>query len=270
MGRGVNRIWTFGCAGLCLVGILALGGLVAPVATSYLRPYGPIGVTPISDATSRFDRTPLKTELAAAGFDLGDRVHLRLYKRERLLEVWVAGPGGKFELFKSFPIEKFSGDLGPKLAEGDRQAPEGFYKVTARQLNPQSRHHLAFNLGFPNALDQQLGRTGSLIMVHGGMSSAGCYALGDAPVDQIYALVEAALARGQGEVDVAVFPFRLTAEALAAEAGSPWVAFWENLKEGAEIFDRDRLPPRVGAKNGVYRFGDSVFEPGSVPIAGWV
>ena len=227
-------------------------------------------MTAISATTPRFDRTALRADLAAAGHQLGDPVHLRLFKRERLLEIWVAGGAGHFSLFRSYPICNFSGELGAKLSEGDRQAPEGFYKVTARQLNPQSRHHLAFNLGFPNALDQQLGRTGSLIMVHGGDSSAGCFAMGDAQIDQIYALVEAALGRGQREVDVAVLPFRLTAAALAAEAASPWAAFWHNLKEGADLFERDRLPPRVGAKNGVYRFGADVAEPGCVAISGWV
>ena len=105
----------------------------------------------------------------------------------------VAVTNQRFVLFKSYPICTFSGDLGPKLAEGDRQAPEGFYRVTVKQLNPASRHHLAFNVGFPNAFDRQLERTGSELMVHGGCSSVGCYAMGDAQVDEIYALVDAAL-----------------------------------------------------------------------------
>ena len=79
-----------------------------------------------------------------------------------------------FKLFKTYPICHYSGGLGPKLKEGDLQAPEGFYSVTKNKLNPNSRFHLSFNLGFPNALERSLGRTGSFLMIHGGCFSTGC------------------------------------------------------------------------------------------------
>lgn len=216
-----------------------------------------------------YDRRGLVADLAAAGHALGDRAHVRIFKAERVLELWLARADGPFELFRSYPICNMSGTLGPKLAEGDRQAPEGFYRVSLAQLNPASRHHLAFNLGFPNAFDRQLGRTGSALMVHGGCSSVGCYAITDAGVDQVYALVEAALRAGQPAVDVHAFPFRLSETALADMAHSPWAGFWSNLKQGYDLFEADRRPPPVATCSGEYRFAADAEGPECTAIAAW-
>lgn len=216
-----------------------------------------------------FDRRPLHAELSAAGFRLGAPAHVRIFKREKRLELWLAGDDGRYTLFKGYDICTYSGGLGPKLREGDGQAPEGFYRVGLRQLNPASRHHLGFNLGFPNALDAQLGRTGSALMVHGGCSSVGCYAITDESVDEVYAVVEAALRGGQGAVDVAVFPFRMTETALAEHAGSPWLGFWRNLKQGHDLFEAELTPPRVGAREGEYRFGPAAEDARCAAIAAW-
>lgn len=134
--------------------------------------------------------------------------------------------GERYALFDSYPICAFSGGPGPKLAEGDGQSPEGFYEVGRRQLNPDSAYHLAFDLGFPNALDRMLGRTGSYLMVHGSCVSIGCYAMTDHGITEIYGLVAAALEAGQPGVPVHVFPFRMTPSAMAAAADSTWAAFW--------------------------------------------
>jgi murein L,D-transpeptidase YafK len=176
----------------------------------------------------------------------------------------------RYQLFRSYDICNFSGTLGPKLFEGDEQAPEGFYRIARAQLNPASRHHLAFNLGFPNAFDRQLARTGSALMVHGGCTSIGCYAIGDESVDEVYAVIEAAMDAGQTEIDVAALPFEMNDTALAAHAGGTWDGFWRNLKAGADLFARDGVPPRVAACNGQYRFGEDANGEGCVPIAGWV
>jgi len=266
----MNRALAGFVAGLCLIGILALGGLVWPVASGYLSSLTGPGDKPITPDAPRFDRTALVGELSAKGFMLGEEAHVRIFKREHLLELWMAHQGGAFRLVKSYAICTYSGGLGPKLAEGDRQAPEGFYRVAYKQLNPNSRHHLAFNLGFPNAFDRELGRTGSFLMVHGGCSSIGCFAVGDAQVDEIYAVVEAALAKGQPEVDVSIFPFRLTDAALTAEAGSSWLPFWQNLKQGSDLFDSTGTPPRVAACKGTYVFNADALGPGCTPITGWV
>lgn len=231
-------------------------------------PLGP-GDSLIPEREARFDRTALLGALGLRGFVLGDRAHVRIFKRERRLELWLARPGERYRRFRSYDICNVSGGPGPKLAEGDRQAPEGFYSVGRRQLNPRSRHHLAFNLGFPNACDSQLGRTGSALMVHGGCSSAGCYAIGDANVDEVYAVVEAALLGGQEAVEVHAFPFELTEAALEGESASPWHAFWRNLKEGHDMFEAAGVPPRVAACAGEYRFGADAEEDGCVAIAAW-
>ena len=217
----------------------------------------------------RFDRAALRADLATAEFSLGDAAHVRIFKRERRLEVWLRRADGRYAMFRDYDICRYSGELGPKLKEGDRQAPEGFYRVSRAQLNPKSRHHLSFNLGFPNAFDRQHGRTGSALMVHGGCTSVGCYAITDESVDEVYAMVEAALAGGQDAVDVHVFPFRLTAGALAAEGGHNWLGFWRNLKVGHDLFERDRVPPRVAAYRGQYRFGSDAEGAECDAIAAW-
>lgn len=223
----------------------------------------------ITSTPRQFDRTALRADLAAAGFKLGDAAHIRIFKAEHRLELWLARADGSYALFRGYDICRYSGGLGPKLREGDRQALEGFYRVGLAQLNPNSRHHLSFNLGFPNAYDRQLGRTGSALMVHGGCTSIGCYAITDEKVDEVYAVVEAALEAGQQAVDVHAFPFRMTDAALAREASNPWLGYWRNLKQGYDAFEAAARPPEVGACKGEYRFGSDAGGPGCKPIAAW-
>lgn len=254
-------------AGLIVVAAVALVALAWPL-TGYPSLWH--WVRDMQEMTEPpFDRSALHADLAAAGLALGDEVHIRIYKAEMRLEVWLRGEGPEFIHFRDFEICTFSGTLGPKLAEGDHQAPEGFYRVGVQQLNPNSRHHLAFNLGFPNAFDRQHARTGSALMVHGGCSSVGCYAMTDAGIDQIYTMVEAALGAGQGEVDVHIFPFRMTDEAMIVEAGGQWADYWRNLKEGFDLFETSRVPPDVGVCRGRYVFGDATADRDCTPITGW-
>ncbi len=201
-------------------------------------------------------RQRLRPLLQARGLQLGDPVLLRIFKAESALEVWMQ-PGGQgpFVLLDTWDICRWSGDLGPKLREGDGQAPEGFYTLTTRQLHPGSRYHLAFNLGFPNAFDQHHGRTGSFLMIHGACVSIGCYAMTDPGIEPLYALVEDALANGQPHVPVHAFPFRLTDDNLQQHAQHPWADHWRNLQEGDRLFQKERRPPRVDVSpEGRYRF----------------
>ena len=110
---------------------------------------------------------------------------LRLFKEEAELEVWKQDTSGRFQILKTYPICRWSGDLGPKLYEGDRQAPEGFYTVTPELMNPNSNYHLSINLGFPNSFDKANNRDGSLLMIHGDCWSSGCYAMTDEQISEI-------------------------------------------------------------------------------------
>src|SRR5476651_1949896 len=103
-------------------------------------------------------------------------VYLRIFKQEHILEVWVKNDK-QYHLFKSYPICYFSGGLGTKTHVNDGKSPEGFYTLTAGQLNPVSNYHLALNIGYPNALEKAKGYTGNAIMIHGNCASIGCYAM---------------------------------------------------------------------------------------------
>jgi murein L,D-transpeptidase YafK len=208
------------------------------------------------------DLARLGQRLAAIGVSRGAPIFLRVFKAESELELWVQ-KDDRLVLFATYPICHWSGDLGPKLIEGDRQAPEGFYTVTRRQLHRTGRWPRSLNLGFPNAFDQNLGRTGSYILVHGGCSSIGCFAMTNAVMAEIYGLAERALASGQERVHVHVFPFRMTDDRMAAMADHPWSPFWQTLKAGYDQFARNGRPPRVGVCDNRY----VLFEGGPEEVA---
>ncbi len=174
-----------------------------------------------------------------------DPVLIRIFKQESELEVWKRDRTGRFALLKTYPMCRWSGKLGPKTRIGDRQAPEGFYHVSANMLNPQSQYYLSFNLGYPNRLEEALGYTGEALMVHGACSSSGCYALTDEGVAEIYAVAREALKGGQGSFQVQAFPFRMTAQNMAKNRNDPNFAFWTDLKKGYDIFEIARRQPRV-------------------------
>lgn len=199
------------------------------------------------------DLGDLKGRMVAGGYSIGAPIFMRIFKREFELELWMK-TGGRFEHFATYPICRWSGTLGPKLKTGDYQAPEGVYTVDQTALNPNSRWHRSFNLGFPNAFDQSQGRTGSFLMVHGGCGSVGCYAMTNPVIDEIWQLVTAALDGGQKRFQVQVFPFRMTEENLARYAGHPWEPFWRSLKPAHDLFEADRLPPMVSVCEKSYAF----------------
>lgn len=201
--------------------------------------------------------TPLlKASLAERQLEFGSPVFIRIFKQSKELEVWVKR-GRRFEIFKTYPIHYFSGSLGPKLKEGDRQAPEGFYYVPPSRLNPNSRFHLSFNLGYPNTYDRAKGRTGSALMVHGSTVSIGCFAMTDPLIEEIYTLVEVALKRGQKFVRVHIFPFRMTDKNLRTHRSSKWFKFWSNLKQGYDHFELHGTPPDVNVSSGRYTFRET-------------
>jgi murein L,D-transpeptidase YafK len=212
-------------------------------------------------------------------FRLGAAAYVRIFKKEGELELWLRR-NGRYALYKTYPVCKWSGRLGPKLRSGDYQSPEGFYSVSARQLNPNSAYHRAFNIGFPNAFDRQNGRTGGALMVHGACKSVGCFAMTDKVIDEIYVFVEAALRGGQHDVPVHIFPFRMTDAVFAKETRGDWTSlwavppehqkwsgFWQNLKEGYDLFEQTGEPPTAYACGARYAF--QAQGGACARIAGW-
>ncbi len=191
---------------------------------------------------------------------------VRLFKEESELEVWKQDTSGRFQILKTYPICRWSGDLGPKFYEGDRQAPEGFYTITPELMNPNSNYHLSINLGYPNSFDRAHKRNGSFLMVHGDCLSIGCYAMTDEQISEIYALARDSL-RGRPSFQVQAYPFRLTPANLARHRNSPNLPFWKMLKVGNDHFETSQREPKVDVCNRTYLF-DAQPPPNSPKPAG--
>lgn len=237
-------------AGLIAV-TLGLGacqdGLVGGASTRHL--------TPIPAQTLSLMQTK--------GMSQSDPILIRAYKKESELEVWKRDGSGQYALLKTFPICRWSGQLGPKTKQGDRQAPEGFYTITPGQMNPNSAYYLSFDTGYPNAFDRANGRTGNYIMVHGTCSSAGCFAMTDASMGEIYAIAREAFSGGQRAFQFQSYPFRMTAQNMAKFRNDPNAPFWSNLKEGADYFEALKQEPKVGLCGSKYVFGGADAAAGS-------
>jgi hypothetical protein len=138
-------------------------------------------------------RSRLQPYFAQAGVDYpGSELILLGLKAERRLDVYALDADSVVSFIRSYPVMAASGTPGPKLREGDRQVPEGFYPVES--FNPNSQFHLALRVGYPNSDDQRRaladGRTalGGDIMIHGGSASIGCLAMGDPAIEEIFVL----------------------------------------------------------------------------------
>jgi murein L,D-transpeptidase YafK len=188
-------------------------------------------------------------------------VLVRAYKKESEIEVWKQASNGEYVHLKTYPVCRWSGQLGPKKKEGDRQVPEGFYTVGAQQMNPNSAYWLAFNVGYPNNLDKALGRSGGDIMTHGICSSRGCFAMTNEQIEEIYAVMREAFNGGQKGVQFQSYPFRMTAENMAKFRHDPNIAFWKNLKEGSDNFEVTKRPVQVAYCGGKYVFNAAAGGP---------
>ena len=215
--------------------IAAIG--VAGCNDSSMKNFAPEANKPLPDK--------ILADMRAKGMVRTSSVMARIFKEEGKLEIWKAKTNGRYDLVASYDICKWSGKLGPKYTEGDRQAPEGFYTVRPSQMNPRSNYHLSFNIGFPNAYDRANGRTGQNLMVHGACSSSGCYSMTDAQIEQIYAFGRDAFQGGQTEFQIQAFPFRMTAANMARYRNDPNYEFWKMLKVGYDNFEITKVPPKV-------------------------
>jgi murein L,D-transpeptidase YafK len=228
------------------------------------------GCDPDSIAPTGRSQAPLSekmlSELDQKHMDKDSPILVRLYKEEAEMEVWKKDRDGQYALLKTYPICRWSGDLGPKVKEGDRQAPEGFYTITPGQMNPNSNYYLAFNTGYPNAYDRSLGHTGSELMVHGDCSSRGCYAMTDEQMVEIYALARESFFGGQKSFQFQAYPFRMTALNMAKHRNSPNYAFWKMLKVGSDHFEVTRQEPKVNVCEKRYVFDATAPDSASKPI----
>ena len=231
--------------------LLALAGLLASGPAVRAEPAK--ALAPIPAATLAL--------MAAVGTTADAPLVLRSYKKEAEIEVWKrAGQGrdgGRFVFVKTFPICRWSGQLGPKTRDGDRQTPEGFYPIAARQMNPNSHYYLSFDTGFPNAYDRAHGATGSAVMIHGTCSSRGCFAMTDRAVGEIYAIARDALRGGQAAFQLQAYPFHMSARNMALYRDDPNIGFWRQLKEGSDRFEATGEVLRTAVVNGRYAFAPS-------------
>jgi murein L,D-transpeptidase YafK len=230
--------------------LLASAAIVAAVA---LAGCDTDGVVPSGRAQAPLAERTLAL-IDSKNMDKDSPILVRVFKKEAELEVWKKDRQGQFALLKTYPICRWSGDLGPKKKQGDRQAPEGFYTITPGQMNPNSNYYLAFNTGFPNAFDRSHGYTGSELMVHGDCSSRGCYAMTDTQIQEIYALARESFFGGQKQFQFEAFPFRMTALNMAMHRNSPNFAFWKMLKEGYDHFEATHQEPKVAVCEKRYVF----------------
>jgi murein L,D-transpeptidase YafK len=243
--RFARWVWSF-----ALIGQSLIRAFIASAALSAAALLAGCNSDEINSlATNAKANQPVPPKLLAAmvekNMDTQSPILIRLFKQEAELEVWKQDRTGRFALLKTYPICRWSGDLGPKVREGDRQAPEGFYAISPTQMNPTSAYYLSFNTGYPNAYDRSLGHTGSELMVHGDCSSRGCYAMTDEQIAEIYSLGRESFFGGQKAFQFQAYPFKMTALNLAKHRNSPHMAFWKMIKEGNDHFEVTKQEPKV-------------------------
>jgi murein L,D-transpeptidase YafK len=192
---------------------------------------------------------------------------VRIFKEESELEVWKEDTTGRYELLRVYPICRWSGDLGPKVKEGDRQAPEGFYAITPGLMNPNSSYYLAINIGFPNAFDRANNYSGNFLMIHGDCSSRGCYAMTDEQIGEIYSLARESFLGGEKEFQIQAYPFRMTPANLARHRNNPNMAFWKMLKVGDDHFLVSHMEPKVDVCEKHYVFDAQAPDNSNKPLS---
>lgn len=240
-----------------------------PMRSSSSRPYGALAAAALISALlsgcgetpgdfSERSQKPLSPELISLMQEKGTSpsapVLIRAFKKEAEVQVWKMRTDGHYTLLKSYPICRWSGQLGPKTREGDRQVPEGFYTIGPAQMNPNSAYYLSFNVGYPNAYDRAHNYSGGSIMVHGVCSSAGCFSMTDKQIAEIYAIAREAFAGGEREIQFQSYPFHMTAENFAKYRLDPNIAFWKELKVGNDNFEVTKQDVAVGVCNLHYVF----------------
>ncbi len=193
----------------------------------------------------------LKNTFAEAGCNYPPkRITLLAIKDERRIEVWDMDGNGGPRLVKEYEIYAASGCRGPKLRKGDYQVPEGVYSIVG--LNPNSKYHLSIKLDYPNSFDREMAKCdgrdciGGDIFIHGNHKSAGCLAVGDLGIEELYQLVSDT---GMGRVRVIITPhdFRKGEDVAGiADASPSWVpALYRKLESEMSLYPRSYPPEAV-------------------------
>ncbi|MGD9480545.1 L,D-transpeptidase family protein [Shinella sp. G-2] len=215
----------------------------------------------VSSKTSYQLSSSVIGKLASMNIDRSSPMMLRIFKEEGRLELWKADRANRFQLVRNYKICAWSGKLGPKTKEGDRQAPEGFYPLARANLNPNSSYYLAINTGFPNNYDRANKASGTHLMIHGACSSSGCYSMTDEQMVEIFAFARDAFDGGQKTIQLQAFPFRMTAENMARHRDNPNIEFWKMLKVGYDHFELTKRPPEVNVCEKKYVFNQQADKP---------
>jgi murein L,D-transpeptidase YafK len=200
----------------------------------------------------------LQNDLNTAGITSTFKLYIAAYKSEGKLELWIQTEGQKkYKLFRAYDFCAHSGQLGPKIKEGDLQTPEGFYNIIA--FNPKSNFYLSLGINYPNPVDQLRSgkaKPGGDIYIHGNCVTVGCIPLTDDKIKEVYILAVEARNTGQEQIPVHIFPFKMTGENINNYlAGFPQEEeLWTNLQSGYNYFEKYRIPPVATLWKGKYSF----------------
>ena len=221
------------------------------------------GFERVSDAYSRKEQYfYMKCRSKEIPEETFGNMFLRVFKKEEMMEVWVQKADGKYLKFNEFKIYAISGTLGPKRQQGDCQVPEGYYYIN--DFNPVSNYHLSLGVSYPNESDMKLSdapRKGGDIYIHGGQASAGCMAMSNYYIEDIYIAAVKAKTNGQQKISVQIFPFKMTAENMNYYSRFPEfsknIKLWNNLASGYRMFEKSNSLPEVYVgTDGYYQFID--------------
>ena len=190
------------------------------------------------------------------GLKPGFEMYLAAYKKEGKLEVWLKNKEEqRYKLFRTYDFCAHSGTLGPKIKEGDRQTPEGFYKISA--FNPKSNFYLSLGINYPNAVD--LARSGTAkpgtdIYIHGNCVTIGCIPITDDKIKEVYILAIEAKNGGQENIPVHIFPFKMSKENLLAQKTKfpQHYEFWKELEPAYSWFEQHRTLKEISQAKGRY------------------
>jgi murein L,D-transpeptidase YafK len=187
-------------------------------------------------------------------------IFLRVHKLEKELELWARKKGAvQYKLIKTFDICNVSGVPGPKRMIGDLQTPEGFYTID--RFNPTSSYYLSLGIDYPNSCDRHTCKAadpGGDIFIHGKCVTIGCMPITDDFIKELYVIAVEARNAGQTKIPVAIFPCRmnsLTFQSLLKQTKAEETKlFWNNIKEGYDLFEKESVFPRVIQVDGKYKF----------------